>query len=141
MQLIRTTRTMTDKATATDRRVELRVLVVDDDKTIQAVLPRMLSELASDVVAVDSGAAALKLLEDQAFDVVLTDLDMPGMTGDELVRNIVARRDAQVPRLLVMTGGASQRLIDRALAWGAARVLRKPLEWGDLSAALLDHRD
>lgn len=130
---------MADKAPATDRRSDLRVLVVDDDEMVRSVLPRMLRKLATHVVAVGNGSDALRLLEHSVFDVVLTDLNMPGMTGDELVRTIAARRDAHVPRLLVMTGGASQRLIDRALSWGAARVLHKPLSWRDLSAALRDH--
>ena len=69
---------------------QARILVVDDDSTIRAMLTEFLSERYS-VTSVSSGLAALDVLETQKFDLVLSDINMPGINGFETVRRIRAR--------------------------------------------------
>lgn len=66
-----------------------RILVVDDDATIRAMLTEFLSERYS-VTAASSGLDALKILESASFDLVLSDINMPGINGFETVRRIRA---------------------------------------------------
>ncbi|MCX5512605.1 hybrid sensor histidine kinase/response regulator [Kaistia algarum] len=68
----------------------LRVLAVDDDFLVLMNTEEMLSELGHDVEAVNSAAEALDRLRASAFDLVVTDQAMPGMTGMEMTRAIVA---------------------------------------------------
>jgi signal transduction histidine kinase/CheY-like chemotaxis protein len=65
-----------------------RVLVVDDDPQVRRVTERMLRHAGYDVVAVDSAAAGLATARDAKFDVVLTDVVMPGMSGRDLAREL-----------------------------------------------------
>jgi CheY-like chemotaxis protein len=68
----------------------LRVLAVDDDFLVLMNTEEMLSELGHDVEAVNTAAEALDRLHARPFDLVVTDQAMPGMTGMELARAIVA---------------------------------------------------
>ena len=68
-----------------------QVLVVDDEPNVRDVVTKTLENLGCRVIAADSGAAALELAATRAFDVVLTDIIMPGMSGIELVETL--RRD------------------------------------------------
>jgi signal transduction histidine kinase len=83
----------------------VRVLVVDDDHLVASLTAGMLEELGHSVVEVHSGAAALKILEqDEHIDVLMTDYLMPGMTGVEVVRAAQALRPGL--QVLIATGFA-----------------------------------
>ena len=74
------------------------VLVVDDEPIVGAVLARGLKDAGYEAVSCSSGQAALDLLRGQPFDLLITDLRMPAMTGYELTK--LAR--AQIPSLPVI---------------------------------------
>jgi two-component system NtrC family sensor kinase len=80
------------------------VLVVDDEAEVGAAVARILGK-EHDVVTVTRGAAALELLEDRTFDVILCDIMMPEMTGMELYERIVATSPDVARRIVFMTGG------------------------------------
>ncbi len=83
-----------------------RVLVVDDEVPVAAMLERLLKP-SHDVEVFTSGAAAYeRLLRDPDIDVVLCDLLMPGMSGMELYRSLEKQRPGMERRLIFMTGGA-----------------------------------
>ena len=78
-----------------------RVLVVEDDPEVLFVWATALKKLSEvDIEAVEGGREALDLFDAQPFDVVITDLSMPGMSGVELTREI-RRLDADVPIIWV----------------------------------------
>ncbi len=113
-----------------------RILLVDDERPVAEVTARQLRRLGHEVTVVDAPAAALRALEvaPSAFDLLLTDQTMPGMTGDELV--LAARRvRADLPVILVT--GFSHLLTPARLAEvRPSAVLAKPTTPDELGAAI-----
>jgi signal transduction histidine kinase/ActR/RegA family two-component response regulator len=83
-----------------------RVLVVDDDRLVRNSLRRIL-ERHHEVVVASGGQRALELLTAERFDVVICDLIMPGMTGQELYETLRERLPEQAARFVFLTGGTS----------------------------------
>jgi CheY-like chemotaxis protein len=120
-------------AAAPDRR---RVLLVDDDPLVLSSLSAMLQQAGCQVTMAESGAAALvafeQALASAPFDVVVTDLGLPGLRGDELARRVKQRAPATA--VLVLTGQAPES-VRRELPEADA-VIGKPLRIAALRAAL-----
>ena len=106
-----------------------RILLAEDDAAMRGFLTRALERAGYFVTAVDNGAAALPLIEQERFDLLLTDIVMPEMDGIELAQ----RAGAASPGLRVMfiTGFAAVTL-RAGQAVPAARVLSKPFHLRDL---------
>jgi two-component system, cell cycle response regulator CpdR len=107
----------------------IRILLAEDEEAMRTYLARALQNAGYDVVAVDRGTAALPLLTEQHFDLLLSDIVMPEMDGIEL-----AQRCAEVsPKTKVMfiTGFAAVTLKASREA-PQARVLSKPFHLKDL---------
>jgi CheY-like chemotaxis protein len=118
-----------------DNRSQLRgskVLLVEDARDIRDVFRLLLEAEGATVVATGSGREALELAETQEFDVLLTDLGLPDVPGDVVIRHVVATA-ARRPWVVVVTG-FDEPFIARARQAGADVVLTKPLTW----SALLD---
>jgi len=81
-----------------------RVLIVDDSHGYRLLATRVLSVAGYDVEAVESGEQAWERIQEQPFDAVITDAEMPGMDGIELVRLIRASREWSRLRVIVLTG-------------------------------------
>ncbi|MGC8863299.1 MAG: hybrid sensor histidine kinase/response regulator [Armatimonadota bacterium] len=79
-----------------------RILVVDDEVLFAQVVAEMLNEQGHEAIYVNSGAAAVEALRKNSFDVIFTDLGMPGMSGREVARE--ARRLAPNARVVLLTG-------------------------------------
>ena len=113
-----------------------RILVVDDEPDLLDVLGTMLAEAGWQVDTAANGREALTLVDSGRYEVILSDIDMPGMTGVELLREIRGR-DLDVPVLLI-TGHPRVDTAVEALEHGALRYLRKPIRERDLLAAVED---
>ena len=74
------------------------ILVVDDEPVVRTIVARGLREGGYEVAAAPNGAAALELLLQRPFDLFITDLVMPGMTGYELIENL----HEQLPTLPIL---------------------------------------
>lgn len=103
-----------------------RALVVDDDAQMRQVLSRALQALGLAVDTAVNGREATELLKKQAFDVVISDIDMPEMGGLDLLRTM-REYDLDVPLLLV-TGNPGLETAVKAVQYGAFRYLTKPVE-------------
>src|SRR5262245_22111595 len=79
-----------------------RILAVDDQRYFRELIASLLSQEGYEVRAVGSGEEAVQVLEHERFDVVVTDLVMPGMSGADLVRRIKAQDPEQ--DVVVVTG-------------------------------------
>lgn len=111
-------------------RASARILLVDDDDAVRTVAAAMLEELGYDVAAVESGPAALNVLREASFDLLLTDVSMPGMSGVELARR--AREVAPAMKLLFASGYADIDAFGQKLA--EEEVVKKPYRVADLAA-------
>jgi CheY-like chemotaxis protein len=67
---------------------EARILVIDDEETVRSVLSRILSQVNHQVTVAENGEEGIRLFREKDFDLVLTDLGMPGMSGWEVCRAI-----------------------------------------------------
>ena len=107
----------------------IRILLAEDDNSMREYLARALERSGYAVVAVDRGTAALPLLAEERFDLLLTDIVMPEMDGIEL-----AQRAAQIApemRVMFITGFAAVALKGgRTLP--DAKILSKPFHLRDL---------
>ena len=101
----RTSATAKTSATVSEPSGHGRILVVDDEKSIRFCLRRLLRDYQ--IVLAESGLEARKILEkDQDFDIVLTDLMMPKLSGMELHEWVVSNHPKLASRVIFMTGGA-----------------------------------
>lgn len=107
----------------------IKILLAEDDAVMREYLTRALERSGYSVSAVDRGTAALPLLEQESFDLLLTDIVMPEMDGIELAQ----KASELVPNLRVMfiTGFAAVTL-KAGSAMPQARVLSKPFHLRDL---------
>ncbi len=110
-----------------------RVLVVDDDDLVRGVVTRIAAEVFAEPVAAASGSEALAALRDGAFDLVITDLRMPGVDGLEIVRWLRAERPATP--IVVITGFASVGDEEEIGTLGV-ELLRKPFGAAGLREAI-----
>jgi CheY-like chemotaxis protein/GGDEF domain-containing protein len=118
-----------------------RVLAVDDQRYFRELIEGLLSEEGYEVQTASSGEEALHLLERQAFDVVVTDLAMPVMSGFDLVQRIKQQDPGQ--DIVVITGVVDVKSAVDAMKVGANDYLLKPFDRESLCAsldAILDHR-
>src|SRR5262245_44344006 len=102
------------------------VLVVDDDAAIAKVLVALLTQRGLAATWVASGEAAVKALEERPFDVVLSDVRMPGMDGIELLDHVAARYP-DLPIVLCTAHGSVALAVD-AMKRGAADFVQKPFD-------------
>ncbi len=112
----------------------IRVLLIEDDPYSRIALTALLVGDGAKVVVAECGRAALAIDGDAVFDVVLTDLGLPDIPGDVLVRALLARAAVR-PRVVVMTGYGEPHLT-RARESGADVILLKPVDWAALRAHL-----
>jgi len=102
-----------------------KVLVVDDDPVVAKSFDRVLAGKGYAVITASSGQEALNKLETEDYDVVFTDIKMPGMSGLEMTEQVKARRP-WLP-VVIVTGYGSPDNEARAEAAGVSGFLRKPL--------------
>lgn len=108
------------------------VLLVDDDTKISNLLERALTSASVRVTSVNSGADALSLLAREAFDAVVSDIQMPGIGGLKLLR-AVREYDLDLP-VVLMTGQPNLNGAATAVEYGAFQYLIKPVAIDKLRA-------
>jgi len=102
-----------------------KVLVVDDDPVVGRSFERVLSGKGYAVITARDGEEALRKLSAEAYDVVFTDIKMPGMSGLEVAERVKASQP-WLP-VVIVTGYGTEENEARAEAAGVAEFLRKPL--------------
>jgi CheY-like chemotaxis protein len=115
-------------------RNRVRVLLVEDSQDIREVFTLLLRADGAEVVATASGREAVEQIAKRDFDVVLTDLGLPDIPGDAVIRRVLAKSH-QRPRIIVVTG-YDEPFVSRARQAGADIVFNKPIVWSTLADAL-----
>jgi DNA-binding NtrC family response regulator len=103
-----------------------RILIVDDEDVIREVVRRTLSRLGHTVDTAGNAESALELFGDGGYDLIYTDIMMPGMSGIDLLKEIKSR-DPDV-EVIIMTGYAALETAIEAIREGAFDYLHKPFE-------------
>lgn len=114
------------------------ILVVDDSPVSRHLLSYTLKREGHHVLALACGREALGRLEAEAIDVVIADLQMPGMDGITLINHIRAGERTRAVQLLMLTSSGSERDREAAQVAGVDGFLTKPASSRDLVAAV-DH--
>ena len=129
---------MADKTQATDR---ARILIVEDDRPQADAINEALARVGYACVVVTEPGRALDLLEDNGFDLVVTDLMMHEVDGIEILQE--AKRADATTEVIVITGHGSIETAVQAMRDGAWDYITKPLNLGELRdrvAKALEHR-
>jgi PAS domain S-box-containing protein len=111
----------------------LRVLMVDDDVDTRLILSRLLGKAGHDVVPVESVHGALKLLDSEQFDVLISDIGLPDSSGYELVREAKKR---QPLKGIALSGFGAEEDLRRSMEAGFDYHLTKPVNFQDLLSVL-----
>ena len=111
-----------------------KILIVDDEERMCQSLSRLLSGLGYQTKAVFEPVTALKEMERDAYDLVLTDIKMPGLDGFELLK--AAKKKDKDSVVVFMTGYGSLESAVKAISLGAYDYLLKPLEMEDLKLTI-----
>jgi EAL domain-containing protein (putative c-di-GMP-specific phosphodiesterase class I) len=119
-----------------------RVLIVDDEASLRRIIARILIKAGHDAIEASDGQSALTLVASQPFDVIISDIGLPGLSGIELLKK-VREYDLDVPMIL-MSGLPDVGTALQAVEYGALQYLIKPLDLARLeelvARALKVHR-
>ncbi len=113
---------------------QFRVLVVDDDDTLLQLLTETVQTMGCSAAAAHSGLDALNLISERKFDIVVTDLKMPGMDGLSLLEEI-KKIDKDVVVIMV-TGYATLETAVKAIEKGAYDYIAKPFRLDELMVVI-----
>lgn len=102
-----------------------KILVVDDEELVRSSLARFLANKGHKIEEAENGLEAIKKLEKQSFDLVLTDLKMPVADGREVLR-VMGERFSSIPRIVLTAVGSDEDIL-LALKTGAYDFLTKPI--------------
>src|SRR5688572_2153488 len=103
----------------------LRVLVVDDEESVRRLVERVMREAGHDTITAEDGNQALERAQDPgAFDILVTDVMMPGMAGDELARRL--RQNEPGLKVLYLTGYSDTLFKEKVTLWEGEAFLDKP---------------
>ena len=108
----------------------INILVVDDEEPFRRLLKKELTRKGYAVEVASDGNEALRLLRDNAFDVILLDVVMPGMDGVSLMKKL--KEDSGAPEIVVLTGKATVETAVEAMKNGAFDYITKPYKLDEL---------
>lgn len=105
-----------------------QILAVDDQATMRSLLESVLERAGHDVITAEDGVDAMAKLRDQSFDMVITDVNMPNMSGLSLVPKIRRLDNCHYIPILMLTTESSSYKKDKARNSGASGWLTKPFD-------------
>jgi diguanylate cyclase (GGDEF)-like protein len=113
---------------------ESRVVLIDDDPAIHALVAAMLKPMGASIVSAMSGEEGLDVLRQQTPDLVLLDNDMPGVRGIEVLARIKGDSAMSMVPVIMETGSESNSALSACFAAGAIDYIRKPFTSAELRA-------
>ena len=113
----------------------LRLLVVDDEEAARYGIRRALEAFGHEIDEAESAEAARALMRDRKFDLLLLDVNLPGISGLEFLNELQTESEAnktEAPLVIIITAHGSERLAVQAVKSGAYDYISKPFELDDL---------
>ena len=117
-----------------------RILVVDDSATMRALVVASLQQIAPDIkiTEAENGFEALRALPRDAFDLIITDINMPDINGLDLVAFVKSKPAYRTIPLVIVSTEGSERDLDRGVSLGADAYVVKPFDPEDLRGIVTD---
>jgi two-component system response regulator AtoC len=115
----------------------VRILIVDDDEDMRSLLKDLLEEDGFETECASNGFDALQEVAGRNFDLIITDIGMPGLTGLDILPGI--RRLRPGAPVIVMSSFASRHVHRRSLERGATGYLEKPIRIENLRSLIYRH--
>ncbi len=109
-----------------------RILVVDDEASIRDLCARVLTRSGFKVTMASTGEDAVRRLQDEPFDLVISDIRMPGISGMDVL--VMAKTLHPSIAVILITGFGTSEVVERANQSGADRILTKPFNALELLA-------
>jgi CheY-like chemotaxis protein len=118
----------------------LQIMIAEDHEVNQKLLLRILQKLGHSVEIAGNGLEVLELIKQKTFDLILMDLQMPGMDGFNATKAIMkdVPKD-QLPIIIALTASTSQTDIDRCMALGMSGFISKPIKKKSIEKVLEQH--
>jgi len=113
----------------------LRLLIVDDEEAARYGIRRALENFGCEIGEADSAEAARALITEKNFDLLLLDVNLPGITGLEFLKELQSESEnnrTEAPLVIIITAHGSERLAVQAVKSGAYDYVSKPFELDDL---------
>jgi len=107
-----------------------KALIIEDDEGMRSLLEDFFKEEGFEVDSVSNGSEAFRILVRDAFDLIITDIRMPGLTGLDILPGI-KRLHPEAP-IIVITAFGSEEVHRKAMKRGATAYLEKPLHFSEL---------
>ena len=105
----------------------IKILVIDDFATMRKVIRNLLKQVGyENIVEAEDGVIALRILKSQKIDLVISDWNMPNMTGLELLKAVRADEDLKTTPFLMVTAEALQDNVIAAVKAGVSNYIVKP---------------
>lgn len=102
-------------------------LIIDDESSIRDLMRYTFEPNNIEVISADNGKAAITLLENNAVDVIITDLLMPTMTGLAFIREMKKRR-VSIP-IIIITAYGNNQMVKEIIEEGVFKLIEKPLDF------------
>lgn len=125
-QLVKKNKSFSDDQSESLSGLNLKALVVEDFETMRNIIKKILESLNVKIIEAANGIDALKVLDTENVDIVLTDLVMPEMDGFELCEEIRRRPNLRHLPVIVISTHRDSKYVVRALRCGADDYLTKP---------------
>src|SRR5260221_9400746 len=113
----------------------LRLLVVDDEEAARYGIRRALEAFGHEIAEAESAEAARVLVRDRKFDLLLLDVNLPGISGLQFLKELQTESEGnktEAPLVIIITAHGSERLAVQAVKSGAYDYISKPFELDDL---------
>ncbi len=110
------------------------ILIIDDDQEMRSLLKELLEEEGFETACARSGSDALREIAGRSFDLIITDIEMRGLTGLDILPEM--KKLQPEASIIVMTSFANEEVRRRSLEKGAAGYLEKPIHTKKLKALI-----
>jgi CheY-like chemotaxis protein len=112
----------------------IRIMIIEDDEQMRSLMKDFLEEEGFETDSASGGLEGLRILSDGHFDLVITDIRMPGLTGLDILPTI-RRLKPEIP-IIVVTAYGGDEVRRRCLARGATAYFEKPIHLSQLRAVI-----